>query len=81
MQTLKSVDQQEELLKHWNKIPPTKHPLTDGTKWALDVWVLDEWNGSEAVVMLAIQGEFQERECNIEPSGAGQCQIFPGTSG
>lgn len=64
METLKSAAQPDALVQFWNKIPGSVHPLTDGSKWAFDSWLMDEWADEQgrtmASAMLVIQGEFQE---------------------
>lgn len=65
METLKSAAQPDKLVEFWKKVPGTVHPLTDGTKWAFDSWILDEWvdgasGEARASAILSIEGEFQE---------------------
>ncbi|TXT05944.1 hypothetical protein VHUM_03705 [Vanrija humicola] len=55
--TLKSPMDRDALLTWWNKVPRTKHPLADPSKWSFDSWYFDDNNDRISAV---IQGEFQE---------------------
>lgn len=56
--TLKSPMDMDDLMK-WltTKVPKTKHPIDDASKWSIDAWYPDVTNDRIAAV---VQGEFQE---------------------
>ncbi|WOO82011.1 mRNA export factor mex67 [Vanrija pseudolonga] len=55
--TLKSPMDREALLTWWKKVPRTRHPITDASKWSFDSWYFDDNNDRISAV---IQGEFEE---------------------
>lgn len=55
--TLKSPMDREALLTWWKRIPRTRHPITDASKWSFDSWYFDDNNDRISAV---IQGEFEE---------------------
>lgn len=63
LSTLKSPSDVEDLYQWWAKIPATKHPLDDSSKWAIDAWVLDG-EGTNTKLCAMVQGQFQESGSN-----------------
>jgi nuclear RNA export factor len=60
METLKSPNDSAELVAWWNKkVPKTKHPLEEASRWCIDAWVLDG-EGVDTKLCAMIQGEFEE---------------------
>lgn len=64
METLKSPANQGKLLRWWQSVPPSKHPLDDPRKWNIDAWVLDG-SGVDTRLCAMVQGEFLESEHSL----------------